>query len=65
MRISSPAGQVDHLDLHPMTFTEFLMALGEGRYADLLKADTLELASAMAEHLRRPSEALLLCGRHA
>jgi uncharacterized protein len=48
--ISSPASQVDHLELHPMTFTEFLMALGEGRYADLLKADTLDLASAMAEH---------------
>lgn len=49
-RISWPAGEVDYLDLHPMTFTEFLMALGEGRYADLLKTDTLELASAMAEH---------------
>jgi uncharacterized protein len=49
-RISWPVGKVDYLDLHPMTFAEFLMALGEGRYADLLKAETLDLACAMAEH---------------
>lgn len=49
-RISWPVGKVDYLDMHPMTFAEFLMALGEGRYADLLKADTLDLACAMSEH---------------
>lgn len=34
---SFPVGKVDFLDLNPMTFSEFLMALGENRLVDLLK----------------------------
>ncbi|MEE6159724.1 AAA family ATPase [Olsenella sp. YH-ols2221] len=49
-RISWLAGKVDYLDIHPMTFTEFLMALGEGHYADLLKIESLGDACAMSEH---------------
>ena len=35
---SFPVGKVDFVDLHPMTFPEFLDALGEGRYAASSKA---------------------------
>lgn len=47
--VSWPVGKVDYLDLHPMNFIEFLMALGEGRYAELLKPETLDLADAFGE----------------
>ena len=33
---SFPVGKVDFVDLHPMTFLEFLGALGEGRYRTLI-----------------------------
>ena len=35
---SFPAGKVDFLDMHPMSFSEFLIALGEQRLVDLLKS---------------------------
>lgn len=47
--VSWPVGKVDYLDLHPMNFIEFLMALGEERYAELLKPESLELADAFGE----------------
>lgn len=34
---SFPVGKVDFLDLYPMTFYEFLEAVGEGRYRDYLE----------------------------
>ena len=34
---SFPVGKVDFLDLNPMTFSEFLIAIGETRLVDLLK----------------------------
>jgi predicted AAA+ superfamily ATPase len=34
---SFPVGKVDFLDLQPMTFSEFMIALGEPRLVDLLK----------------------------
>ena len=34
---SFPVGKVMFLDLHPMTFLEFLEAVGEGRYRELLE----------------------------
>lgn len=38
--ISFPVGKVDTLELYPMNYREFLMAIGEGQLADLLsKAD--------------------------
>lgn len=36
--VSFPVGKVQFLDLHPMSFTEFLYAIGQGRFADLLTA---------------------------
>src|SRR5450756_220792 len=36
---SFPVGKVDFLDLYPLTFDEFLRAVGKERYADLLHSD--------------------------
>jgi predicted AAA+ superfamily ATPase len=33
---SFPVGKVDFLDLYPLSFFEFMMALGKGRFADIL-----------------------------
>ena len=33
---SFPVGKVDFLDLYPMSFSEFLMAMGKERFADIL-----------------------------
>ncbi|MBI4025295.1 MAG: ATP-binding protein [Verrucomicrobia bacterium] len=45
---SFPVGKVDFLDLHPMGFAEFLEAVGESRYRQLLeqKQDLAPLAEA-------------------
>lgn len=48
-RVSWPVGKVDYLDLHPMTFKEFVRAMGQDQLAQLLDASTLDLASAMGE----------------
>ena len=48
-RVSWPVGKVDYLDMHPMTFREFVEAVGQPQLARLLRADSLELASAMGE----------------
>lgn len=37
---SFPVGKVNFLHLYPMTFLEFLDALGESRYRDLLEMKT-------------------------
>ncbi|WP_028263505.1 ATP-binding protein [Atopobium fossor] len=48
-RISWPVGKVDYLDLFPMTFSEFLRALGDNSLADLIIEKDYELISAMGE----------------
>ena len=40
---SFPVGKVDFLDLYPLSYTEFLEALGEGRFAKLLAAGDTEM----------------------
>ncbi len=35
-KASFPVGKVDFLDIRPLTFREFLMAIGEDRYLDLI-----------------------------
>ena len=37
---SFPVGKVDFVDLHPMTFPEFLDAMGEGRYRAVIEGHT-------------------------
>ena len=38
---SFPVGKVDFVDLHPMTFLEFLVAVGAGRYRTLIEEHAL------------------------
>ena len=38
---SYPVGKVDHLEMYPMSFIEFLMALGDRSYVELLQNFTL------------------------
>lgn len=47
--VSFPVGKVDHLDLYPMTFYEFLRATGEDGLANLLDACDLSLIGAFSE----------------
>ena len=47
--VSWPVGKVDYLDLYPMTFLEFLDAMGEEGLADLVRGGSFDLVSAMGE----------------
>lgn len=42
---SFPVGKVDFMDLYPLSFQEFLCALGEERYEELLHGDDIELVT--------------------
>lgn len=46
MNTSFPVGKVDFLDLHPMSYTEFLIAAGEHELAKLLTEDDWKLITA-------------------
>ena len=54
--VSFPVGKVDFLDLRPMSFTEFLNAMGEERLCELLEKRDWELIKAFKDkflsHLR-------------
>jgi predicted AAA+ superfamily ATPase len=41
--ISFPVGKVDFLDLYPLNFYEFLCAIGQERFAELLKTDDFQM----------------------
>jgi hypothetical protein len=41
-QVSFPVGKVSFMDLHPMSFREFLSAMGRPRYASLLDETSLE-----------------------
>lgn len=49
LRVSWPVGKVDYLDLHPMTFREFLRAVGQSQLANLMAPGNFDLTDAMAE----------------
>lgn len=40
---SFPVGKVDFLDLYPLNYKEFLLALGEERFANLLDSDDISM----------------------
>ena len=42
---SFPVGKVEFLDLYPLSFTEFLMAMGNERYARLLENSDFDMAA--------------------
>ena len=43
---SFPVGKVDFMDLYPLSYTEFLEALGEERFAELLRTDDHDMIKA-------------------
>ena len=43
---SFPVGKVEFLDLYPLSFTEFLLAMGKDRYAKLIAENDYAMASA-------------------
>lgn len=45
---SFPVGKVDFIELHPMSFSEFLRAVGEERLAELLQSRDYELINGFA-----------------
>lgn len=47
--VSFPVGKVDHLFMHPMTFDEFLLAVGDGALRDLLHKADFSLTDALRE----------------
>lgn len=48
---SFPVGKVEFLDLYPLSFTEFLLAMGQAPYAQLLTEGDLTLAAAFRQDL--------------
>lgn len=46
---SWPVGKVDYLDLHPMTFREFLRAVNQGSLADLIAPDSFDITDSLSE----------------
>ena len=54
--VSFPVGKVNFIDLYPMTFIEFLMAIGESTLAEAIKMhewDTMNIfANRLSDHLR-------------
>ena len=46
-----PVGKVNMLDLHPLTFSEFLEATGNGRYAGLIESGDVNLMTPFAPAL--------------
>ncbi len=51
-RFSVPVGRVEYLYLEPLTFSEFLLAAGEGQLLEHLRAFTLDDVTAAPVHAR-------------
>jgi predicted AAA+ superfamily ATPase len=47
--VSFPVGKVNFLDLQPLTFSEFLSAMGEERFANLLKENDISTVTTFKE----------------
>lgn len=45
---SFPVGKVDFMDLYPLNFQEFLCALGEERFAELLQSGDTQMINTFA-----------------
>ena len=46
---SFPVGKVDFLDLYPLSFFEFMLAMGKERYVDLLQTGNFDMASTFSQ----------------
>ena len=49
--VSFPVGKVDMLKMFPMTFDEFLMAIGQGQLVGLLRNEEKEIIDTLSLHL--------------
>lgn len=59
---SWPVGKVNYLDLHPMAFDEYLEALGQGQFADILRSGDMEMADAFHERLEEHLKTYMYVG---
>lgn len=59
---SWPVGKVEYLNMHPMTFLEFLGAVGEGGYARLLRSSSLDVLAPLSPELERLLRTYLYVG---
>ena len=48
---SFPVGKVDFLNLYPLSFKEFLMAMGKEKYVDLMNSGDYEMMTAFKQDL--------------
>ena len=48
---SFPVGKVDFLNLYPLSFKEFLMAMGKEKYVDLMSSGDYEMMTAFKQDL--------------
>lgn len=48
-RTSFPVGKVEFLDLYPLSYSEFLMAMGKERYVELLQNGNFDMATAFKQ----------------
>ena len=48
---SFPVGKVDFLNLYPLSFKEFLMAMGKEKYVDLMNSGDYEMMSLKAKRI--------------
>lgn len=46
---SFPVGKVEFLDLYPLSFSEFMMAMGKERYVELLQKGDFDMATAFKQ----------------
>lgn len=46
---SFPVGKVDFLDLYPLSFFEFMLAMGKERYVNLLQTGNFDMASTFSQ----------------
>lgn len=46
---SFPVGKVEFLDLHPLSFTEFMMAMGKEQFVELLRKGNFEMVTAFKQ----------------
>lgn len=60
--ISWPVGKVEYLDMHPLSFSEYLRAMGDGRLADLIRPQNLSLAQAFSAEYERHLRNYLFVG---
>lgn len=51
--VSWPVGKVEYLDMHPLTFFEFLAATGHRQYVDLIRQGAFDILNPLGDELER------------